>query len=222
MKKQFSLSLLLVLILDAGSLLGNHNAALFPSRKRKDFLGMNLPRMGNKWPYLKGSGWLSLQMPVRYTAYPAYGQITGMRPIQLSFDYSFDDHFSAGAYLGYFHSQIQDVYGTEFFRTTFSSQSGGFRLTLHFADLINSFVGTRINVRKWDLYTTAHMGWYTRNWVVGEKYRGTRDYANGSFSNIGIVAGVKYHPVQRIGIFAEGGIGPVSVLGFGITGRIIK
>jgi hypothetical protein len=36
------------------------------------------------------------------------------------------------------------------------------------------------------------------------------------------VAGVKYHPVQRIAIFAEGGIGPVSVLGFGITGRIIK
>jgi hypothetical protein len=213
---------LLVFLMETTSILGNDYSALFPTRRRNDFLGLNLPRMGNKWPYLKGAGWLSLQMPVKYTAYPAFGQIVGLRPLQLSFDYSFDDHFSIGAYLGRFQSDIQDNYGTEFYRSSFRSNSGGVRLSFHFADLINSFVGTHINVRKWDFYSTAHIGWYTRNWTVSEMYRKTRDYSNGSFSNVGIMLGAKYHPIQRIAIFAEGGIGPVSVYGFGITGKIIK
>ena len=183
---------------------------------------MNFPRMGNKWPNLKGSGWISLQTPVKFTAYPTFGQITGMRPIQVSFDYSIDDHFTVGAYLGRFYSEIQDVYGTEYYRCYFRSNSGGIRFSLHFSDLINSFTGARINVRKWDIYSTAHMGWYTRNWVVGERFRGNRDYSIGSFSNTGIVAGVKYLPVPRLGIFAEAGIGPVSVFGFGISGKILK
>jgi hypothetical protein len=222
MKTRTFIAILVLFLTEANALLGNNLNALLKTRKRKDFLGFNMPRMGNKWPYLKGAGWLSLQMPVKYTAYPTYGQVVGLRPLQLSCDYSFDDHFSIGAYLGRFQADIQDFYGSEFFRSSFRSNSGGIRLSLHFADLINSFVGTRINVRKWDFYSTAHMGWYTRNWAVGERYRGTRDFSNGSYSNIGIMMGVKYHPIQRLAVFAEGGIGPVSLFGFGITGKIIK
>jgi hypothetical protein len=57
---------------------------------------------------------------------------------------------------------------------------------------------------------------------VDQKYRGSRDFSIGSFSSIGIMAGIKWLPRPRFGVFVEGGKGPVSIFGFGLSAKILK
>ena len=208
---------------DSQSVSANDNSSspLF-SRRRGDFLGLNMPRMGNKWPNRKGSGWLSLQTSAKYTAYPVFGRIQGMVPLQVSFDYSFDNHFTIGGYVGRFEANYLDTYGTEPYKCAILSNSGGLRMSLHFSDLFNNMFGERVNVRKWDLYATGHIGWHTITWNVDQKYRGSRDFSIGTFSSIGIMAGIKWLPTPRFGVFVEGGKGPVSIFGFGLSAKILK
>lgn len=180
-----------------------------------------LPRVSYKWPFPKGSGWMNLQTPLAFTAYPNFGRVDGLPPVQVSFEYSFDPHFSIGGYLGRYRANILDWYQNEPYKTSFWSNSGGIRMSVHFADLLNAFAGTRINLKKIDLYATGSLGWYTRNFTtVSERYRSNRDYSFGSYSAPGLMLGIRYFPVEKLGIFAEGGWGPVSLFGIGISGRL--
>lgn len=211
---------ILSLIAAAGSDAADFQNSAFQFQSPGSF---RLPRTNYTWPFPKGSGWLSLQTPLMFTAYPDYGRIEGLPPVQVSFDYSIDPHFSIGGYLGRYRAKILDWYENEPYQTSFWSNSGGIRMSLHFSHLLNAFAGTRINLKKLDLYATGSLGWYTRNFTtVSERYRNNRDYSFGSFSSPGLMLGVRYFPIEKLGIFAEGGWGPVSVFGIGISARVIK
>jgi hypothetical protein len=193
-----------------------------PIFRDRDFLGLKLPMLGNKWPNRKGSVWLSFNTSRKYLIYPDFGRQKGIPPLQFSIDYSFDHHWSLGAYYGFFNSTYVDTYGNEPYESRIRSFSGGVRLSFHFADIFNNAFGEVVNVRKWDFYSTAFLGWYSFHWDVEEKYLAQQDFSEGSFGSMGIIVGAKWIPHPKIGIFIEAGKGPVGLVNFGISGKIMK
>ena len=193
-----------------------------PGGRRRDFLGMSYPTMGNKWPNRKGSVWIHSQASFKHIIYPDFGQQNGLPPIHLTADYSFDHHWSLGAYYGRFRSTYVDVYGNEFYESDIKSYFGGLRLTLHFTDIFNNAFGEVVNVRKWDFYGSAFIGWHSISWDVAPKYFGQQDFSEGSFGSLGLVLGCRWLPFKRLGVFAEAGKGPTGYFSFGLSGKIIK
>ena len=192
-----------------------------PGRGR-DFLGMNLPMLGNKWPHKRGSLWVSVSAAKKYIIFPEFGSQKGLLPMQISGDYSFDNHWAFGAYYGFFNATYTDSYGSEAYESRIKSNFGGIRLTFHFADVFNNTFGEVINVKKWDFYSTASLGWYSFRWDVDAKYTDQQDFSDGSFGSASLVLGAKWIPHPKIGIFVEAGKGPVGVISFGISGKIMK
>jgi len=191
-------------------------------RGKRDFLRMNLPVIGNKWPYRPGSLWISLQSHHAFIIYPTFGTRTSLPPLQLSVDHSFDSHFALGAYFGYFKSTYTDSYGISKYQSDLTGYNGGIRLTFHFTDIFNNAFMEVLNVKKWDLYSTASAGWYSYNWKVEEKYTDTQDFNNGSFGSFGLVLGIKWLPTPKTGIFIEGGKGNVGWFSAGLSVKLVK
>lgn len=192
------------------------------SGRRRDFLGMNLPMLGTKWPNKQGTVWLSVNTTKKYLIYPEFGTQKGVPPIQLSCDYSFDNHWALGLYFGHFNSTYHDTYGSELYKSQIKSLTGGIRLTFHFADIFNNAFGEVVNIRRWDFYATSFIGWYNYRWDVNNKYLNQQDFSGGAFGSMGVMLGAKWIPHPKFGIFLEVGKGPVGLFNFGISGKIIK
>jgi hypothetical protein len=186
----------------------------------RDFLGLNLPIIGNKWPYRRGSIWTGLQGSHAFINYPKWGTRSGLIPLQANIDYSFDHHWAIGAYIGYFGSTYSGTYGDEKFESRFQSFSGGLRITLHWSDVFNNLFFEVVNIRKWDIYTTTFIGYYSQNWNVAYRYLQTQDFSEGSYTTMGIIMGLRWHPWPKVGLFVEGGKGPVGYLGFGLNVKV--
>ena len=191
-------------------------------RVRRDLFRMNLPKMGKKWPCQPGSLWINVQASHKFIIFPEFGSRKGTPPLHISGDYSFDQHWSAGIYYGFYNGIYTDVYGNELYESQIKAYLGGVRLSLHFADMFNNVFGEVVNVRKWDFYATTHVGWYSFRWNVGEKFRGQQDYSEGAFGSLGLVLGARWIPIPKLAIFAEGGKGPVGWFSLGISGKLIK
>lgn len=192
-----------------------------PGRGR-DFLGINLPMLGNKWPFKKGALWINLSASKKYIIFPEFGSQKGLLPMQISADYSFDNHWAFGIYYGFFNSTYTDTYGSEAYDSRITSNFGGIRLTFHFADVFNNTFGEVVNVKKWDFYSTAALGWYSFRWDVAPKYAEQQDFSDGSFGSASLVLGAKWIPHPKIGVFLEAGKGTVGVISFGLSGKIMK
>ena len=192
-----------------------------PGRKR-DFLGMNLPMLGNKWPHKSGSLWINMSAAKKYIIFPEFGSQKGLPPMQISGDYSFDNHWAFGVYYGFFNATYTDSYGSEAYQSHIKSNFGGVRLTFHFADVFNNTFGEVINVKKWDFYSTASLGWYSYRWQVAPKYVEKQDFSDGSFGSASLVLGAKWIPHPKIGIFLEAGKGTAGMISFGVSGKIMK
>lgn len=191
-------------------------------RVRRDLFRMNLPRMGKPWPCQPGSLWINAQASHKFIIFPEFGSRKGAPPIHLSADYSFDQHWSAGIYYGFYNGRYTDLYGNEPYESQIRAYLGGLRLSLHFADIFNNAFGEVVNVRKWDFYATTHVGWYTFRWDVNQIHREQQDFSEGSFGSLGLVLGARWIPVPKLAVFIEGGKGPVGWLSFGISGKLMK
>jgi hypothetical protein len=188
----------------------------------KDFLGMNLPMIGNKWPYRTGSLWIHLQASEWFLIYPDFGKRTGLPPLQVAADYSFDNHWAIGTYFGMFHGTYFDNYGNGNYKSQVNGYNGGLRLTLHFSDIFNNLFTEVINIKKWDLYATSHLGWYSYRWAVDPIYEDQQDFSSASFASVGLVLGARYHITPKTGIFIEAGKGPVGIISGGISAKLMK
>ena len=183
---------------------------------------MNLPVIGNKWPYRSGSMWVNLQASSGLIIFPTFGSREGLPPLQISADHSFDNHWAIGGYIGYYNSIYKDNFGISEYSSEIKGYSGGLRLTLHFADIFNNAFMEVLNLKKWDLYSTASAGWYSYKWTVDPKYTANQDFANQSYGSLGLVLGIKWIPTPKFGIFVEGGKGPVGWVSAGISAKIVK
>jgi hypothetical protein len=209
---------LLLVFQSSFSFAGNQNLGY----GKRDLLRMNLPVVGYKWPYRPGSLWVNLQSHHSFINYPTFGTRTGLPPLQLSVDHSFDTHFAFGAYVGYYNATYTDNFGDSKYQSTFSGNNIGLRLTFHFSDIFNNMFHEVVNVKKWDFYSTAFAGWHTIKWNVDSKYINTQDFSDGSFGSLGLVLGVKWMPTSRTGIFLEAGKSPVGWFSAGISGKLVK
>lgn len=186
-----------------------------------DFLGLRLPKNGVKWPVRKGSLWLNLSTNRWLYAYPKFGSITGL-PILVSADHSFDDHWTIGAYGGYYSPTYNEPFGSDRYDSHLKSYVGGLRLSFHFADVFNKAFHEVLNLQRWDLYTSLSAGVVHYTWKVDNKYINHRDFTPVTFPSVGLVAGVRFLIFPRLAVFGEIGKGVFGYVGFGLSAKIVK
>jgi|LakMenEpi03Aug12_release.lakeMendotaPanAssembly.Ray.scaffolds.fasta_scaffold409356_2 hypothetical protein len=205
-----------------GSSICKTEAAIPPPSIQRDFLGIDMPNVGIKWPYRQGALWLGLQSGIGFIDYPEFGTRKGLMPLQLNADYSFDDHWAVGGYFGYFNSSYNFIFGNQNLEGKFTGMTGGLRLTLHWSDVFNDMFREVLNIISWDLYTTAFGGIYNRKWDVDDRARSGPEFLEGSKAQYGVVMGLRWHPAPKFGVFAEGGLGSIGYFGFGLNAKLMK
>ena len=143
--------------------------------------------------------------------YGYYGSGSGFLPLSLSGEYSINDRFAVGAYVGYFSRS----YSSGDFR--FTALSFGGRGTFHASSFLNDKLNMNLS-EKVDVYGSVLLGVETLSW----KYRD--DTLNGYYSNgsrviFGPVLGIRYLFSPNFGAFFEGGRGAFGLGSIGVTGK---
>lgn len=139
--------------------------------------------------------------------YGYYGSASGFLPLSVNVEYSVNEKFAVGPYLGYFSRS----YGGGDFR--FTALSFGGRGTFHARSFLNDNLGMNVS-DKVDIYASLLLGVETLSW----KYRDeslSGYYSNGSRVIFGPTVGVRYLFSEKFGAFFEAGRG---AFGFGTLG----
>lgn len=143
--------------------------------------------------------------------YGYYGAGSGFMPLSLNLEYSLNDQFAVGPYLGFFSRN----YGGGEFR--FTALSFGGRGTFH----ANKFLRDKLNMNvsdKVDLYASVLLGVETLSW----KYRNENlsgYYSNGTRVIFGPVLGIRYNFSPGFGAFFEAGRGAFGLGTLGISAK---
>ena len=201
----------------AGNLVPEPAASAFG--KRGGIFKYHLSRNGVHWPVREGSLWLSGGTNRFLFLYPKVNSSDGF-PVQISADYSFDDHFTIGAYGGYYGNKYIFLYGMEPYNNYLKSYVGGLRLGFHFTDFFNDMIYGRINMSKWDIYSTIHIGIVRYQWEETAWNKDQQDFTAHTFASIGLVAGIRYIITPSFSLYAEGGKGVFGYMGFGAAVKI--
>ncbi|AHM61492.1 hypothetical protein D770_16190 [Flammeovirgaceae bacterium 311] len=138
-----------------------------------------------------------------------YGNRTlGFPPLTVNVEYSIDDRFAVGPYLGYFSRNYRGVGG-------FSVFGFGGRGTFHASSSLNEWFDWNIDENKWDLYASAVLGFQVYNWNYDESYL-LRNNSSGGVV-IGPILGARYFINPNFGVFAETGRGALGAFTLGAS-----
>lgn len=148
-------------------------------------------------------------------SYGSYGSSSGMPPVAINVEYSLDDRFAVGPYVGVFTRTYK--YGD--YKDRFTALSFGARGTFHASGFLNDVLDFNINEEKLDLYATVILGVETYSWKVDEKYVGDSYYAGGSRLILGPVVGARYQFTPNVGAFFEAGRGTFGLGTLGVTAK---
>lgn len=149
-----------------------------------------------------------------------YGGGRGFLPLSLNAEYSINDKFAIGPYLG-FYSRRYDYggFGMGAYEFRFRALAFGARGTLHATGLLNDALDLGMDEEKFDLYATLLLGFETYSWDYG-------DFNNLTVLNddtgrfiLGPVIGVRYFFNPQFGAFFEAGRG---AFGYGTLGVSAK
>jgi hypothetical protein len=147
-----------------------------------------------------------------------YGNGSGFLPLSVNAEFSLNDKFAIGPYVGFFSRKYNygGFLGSSQYDIRFTAISFGGRFTVHATPLINDWFDGNINEEKFDLYGTAILGIETYSWNYGD---GTD--LDGDTGNliIGPVLGARYYFNPKIGAFLELGRG---AFGYGTLGVTFK
>lgn len=143
--------------------------------------------------------------------YGYYGSASGFLPISANVEYSLNEQFAVGPYVGFFSRN----YGGGDFR--FTALSFGGRGTFH----ANKFLRDKLNMNlsdKVDIYASLILGVETLSW----KYRDENlsgYYSNGSRVIFGPNLGIRYNFSPNFGAFFEAGRGAFGLGTLGISAK---
>ena len=143
--------------------------------------------------------------------YGYYGSASGFLPLSVNVEYSLNDKWAIGPYLGFFSRS----YGSGDFR--FTALSFGGRGTFHASSFLNENLDMNIS-EKVDIYASLLLGVETLSW----KYRDesiSGYYSNGSRVIFGPTVGVRYQFTPKFGAFFEAGRGAFGFGTLGVTGK---
>lgn len=140
----------------------------------------------------------------------------GFPAISANVEYSLDDRFAFGPYLGYFAR----TYRAASYKNGFSVVSFGGRGTFHATSSLNDWLSLSIDEDKWDLYGTLILGYEVYSWNYDSAW-GDNDLYDSSSGGLvfGPVVGARYHFNNKIGAYFEGGRG---AFGWGTLGVSAK
>ena len=143
--------------------------------------------------------------------YGYYGSGSGFLPVSFSGEYSVNERFAVGAYVGYFGRS----YNSGDFR--FTALSFGARGTFHASPFLREKLDWNIS-EKLDVYGSVLLGVETLSW----KYRDENIsgyYDNNSRVILGPVLGIRYFFSPNFAAYFEGGRGAFGVGTLGITAK---
>jgi hypothetical protein len=199
---------------EAAARTGNNQNILVPPG---DFLGFSIPTVGSKWPFPKGSVWIHASTSLGSMSYPKFGTRSAFLPLIGAAEYSLDPYWAAGPYVGYYSVSYSDSYLGESYSAKLRSFVFGARLTFHGTALLRKYCGTDLDVKKWDIYSTASFGMVSNNWNVNERFENTQNYESMIYPSLGIMVGAKYFAYSTLAIHGELGKGPFGLINFGIS-----
>lgn len=144
--------------------------------------------------------------------YGYYGGASGFLPVSLNVEYSVNDAFAIGPYVGMYSRS----YGAGDYR--FRALSFGARGTFHAGNFLNDNLNMSINTEKVDIYAALLLGVETYSWKYADNIADGY-YANGSRVIFGPVLGIRYLFSPNFGAFFEGGRGAFGYGTLGVSGR---
>ena len=144
--------------------------------------------------------------------YGYYGSSSGFLPISLNVEYSVNETFAVGPYVGMYSRS----YGSGDYR--FRAMSFGARGTFHANEFLNENLNMSINTEKVDIYASLILGVESYSWKYADNISNGY-YANGSRFIFGPTLGIRYMFAPKFGAFFEAGRGAFGYGTIGITGR---
>lgn len=174
--------------------------------------------------YAKGDITLNAGISLGVIGYGGYGYYnggtTGFLPLSASVEYSVNDKFAIGGYLGYYGRSYKYDYGSGSYRDRWSITTFGVRGSYHATPLLNDLLDANMDEEKWDIYASLLLGYEVYSWKYG--YEGTgfnRNAASSGGVDFGTVIGARYFFNPKFGAFAELGRGSYGLITLGVTAK---
>ncbi len=140
---------------------------------------------------------------------------TGVFPeISLTGEYALTDELSIGPMLSYYARSYKYETPAETFTFGANRYFAGGRASFHFGPFLEKHLITNLDSEHFDIYAVFGGG-YKGTFFVNDPY----NQPTGRFTAIAM-AGLRYMFFERIGLYAEGGLGPFAVITFGLTTRL--
>jgi hypothetical protein len=176
--------------------------------------------------YAKGDITANAGISLGVIGYGAYsynyygGGYRGSIPLSASVEYSINDQFALGGYLGYYGRSYKYTWNGDNYRDRWSITSFGVRGSYHATPLLNDLLGASMDEEKWDIYASVLLGYEVWSWSYGYEGSGFNRSNTGSGNlDFGTIVGARYFFSPKFGAFAELGRGSYGLLTLGVTGK---
>ena len=141
------------------------------------------------------------------------GSGSGFLPLSASLEYSLDDKFAIGPYLGFYSRSYN--FGSGLGNYKWTSLSFGAKGTVHATTLLNEAFDSNIDAEKIDLFASAYLG--VRTLSYSYDIAGINPYENNLRPRGGITIGGRYFFNPNVGAFLELGYGAIGYTTLGVS-----
>lgn len=153
-----------------------------------------------------------------------YGNASGFPALTANLEYSLDDRFAVGPYLGYFGRRYDYNYNWGFgsgnYEHRLSVIAFGARGTFHATSSLNEWFNWNIDESKFDLYAAALLGYEVHSWNYDDDLDDYNPSHNSGRVILGPVVGARYNFNPQIGAFFETGRGTFGLATLGVSVRL--
>ena len=165
--------------------------------------------------YRQGDMLLSGGLAAGVIGYGMYN--VGFPPVTANLEYSVDDRFAFGPYIGFFTVNYK-TYHAKANSTVFSI---GARGTFHATSSLNEWFNWSIDENKWDIYATGILGFDIQSGRVTTYNNATLEPIEGKDNGfrfaVGPVIGGRYFFSPKLSVYAESGRGAVGLFTIGVS-----
>lgn len=150
-----------------------------------------------------------------------YTRAGGLPALTVNVEYSLDDRFAVGPYIGYFSRTYKQSWSGGSYKHGFSAFAFGARGTAHATDLINEWFDASIDENKLDIYGSAQLGYEIYTWNYDDDLNDDF-YPKSSTGgiNLGLILGARYNFNEQVGAYFEFGRGTFGLATLGASFRL--
>ncbi len=148
-----------------------------------------------------------------------YGSHSGFPALTASLEYSLDDRFAVGPYLGYFSRTYNYNWGlgNGNYKNRISVVAFGARGTFHATSSLNEWFNWSIDENKFDIYGSVLLGFEVHSWNYDDDLDNYDPNHSAGRLILGPVIGARYMFNDQIGAFFETGRGTFGIATLGVS-----